>query len=360
MHIVLDQDAGEGGMMMFWPLDNRLYQIQLLFRLDANPFLFLPWRPLGAVFDVTQSTIIGLYNYLFNWSPQDFINNTGSTVFYYSFTGLILHSLIFISWIYFVVRPCWPFEGKNLGSRLNFFGISTPIKKYWKNLTKELLIPGIMLIIIGFSFGPLVTSQVPDNSPISGSLTLTQNTFNALMFIPLSSVDQPLDPNAQFSIAAQYNITNLHSGEALYFVIADKNFFFSLQQQINSLASTINSTNKPANDTLFKQNYSNIISSTVTKQSTIVLQTITTNQTVQNPSTVKVLSKSDYGVGFILKNWSSKPTWNETNTQINISGNLDVSYSRTVNYWLGMIIQLTGMLLVAIALLLPFKKPIKV
>lgn len=359
MHLILDQDAGEGGMMMFWPLDNRLYQIQLFFKLNANPFLFLPWTPLSAAFEVSQSTIVGLYNYLFNWTPQDFINNTGSTIFEYSFVGLILHSLILISWIYFVLRPCWPFEGRNLGSKLDFFGFFSGVKHYWQSLTKELLVPGIMLIIIGFSLGPLVTNQVPSTSQINGSLTLTPNSFNALMFIPLSAVDQPLDPNAHFSIATEYQVSNIHTGDALYFIIADQSFFISLQQKINTLASTINSTNKPANDTLFKQQFDSIISSSVTVQNTIVLQTITTNQTVQNPAPVKVLSKNNYGVGFILRSWSSKPTWNETNTQITIAGNLAVSYSRTVNYWLGMIIQTSGIFIVLIALVLPLKKNIR-
>ena len=358
-HLILDQDAGEGGMMMFWPLDNRLYQIQLFFKLNANPFFFLPWRPLGAFFDVSQSTIIGLYNYLFNWSPQDFIKYTGSTVFNYVFTGLILHSLIFMCWIYFVLRPCWPFEGKNLGAKLNFFGFFSNVKRYWQKLTKELLIPGIMLIIIGFSFGALVTSHVPDNQPINGNLAFTQNTFNAVIFVPLVSVSQPLDPNAQFSIHAHYQATNIHTGEELFFAVASESFFFTLQNQINVLASSINSTNKPANDTLFKQNYNAIITSKLTSESTIYLTTISSNQTAQQSYSIDVPSKDSYGVGFVLKNWSSKSTWNETNTQIAISGRLDVSYSRYVNYWIGMTIQIIGMALVSIALVLPFRNKVK-
>ena len=358
VHIVLDHDAVEGGMMMFWPLDNRLYQIQLFFTLDAKPFLILPWRPLGATFDVSQSTIIGLYNYLFNWSPQDFINAYNTTVFQYEFVGLILHSLIFMCWIFFVLRPFWPLQGRKEVSKLNLFGIFTHIKNYWQSLVKELLIPGIMLIIIGFSFGALITNQVPDTQLITSNLNLTGNTFNALTFVPIVAVDQPLDPNAHFSINTSYNIQNVYTGEELYFVIAKESFFFSLQQQINSLGSTINKTNKPLNDTIFKQEYNNILTSSVTSQSTIVLQTISTNQTNQQ-FIIQLPSKSSYGVGFILKNWNSKQFWNETNTQLLVSGNLVVSYSRTINYWLGIIIQVSGMVLVAIALILPFKSKVR-
>ena len=359
MHLILDQDAAEGGMMMFWPLDNHLYQISLIFTLNANPFLILPWTPLGVAFQVSQSTIIGLYNYLFNWTPQDLINNTGSTIFQYEFVGLILHSLIFICWIYFVLKPCWPFEGKNLGSKLNFFGFFTKFNLFWQHITKEVFIPGIMVIIFGFRVGRLFTSEVADKSTISGNVSITQNSFNPLMIISIDSVSQPLDSNAQFSITTQFNTSNINTGDEVYLVVASQSFFNFLQDKINALASTINKTYKPANDTVFKQEYLSILSSTINNKSTFFITSISSNQNYQQPSTLKLLSENSYDVGFILKNWSSKPYWNETNTQINLLGNLNVSYSRNVNYWLGMLIQTIGMILVIVTLFLPFKKLVK-
>lgn len=385
MHIVLDQDAAEGGMMMFWPLDNRLYEIQLVFTLNANPILFLPWQPLSATFQVSQSTIIGLYNYLFNWTPQDFLNYYGTTVFTYTFVGLVLHSLIFMTWVYFVLRPMWPFTDVHLAPAnypnitsnnriirtfqiiwyqiirlLNYMNnllksIYSHSYSYWHAIVKELLIPGIILAIIGFSFGPLITPQVPDSQSISSNLNLTNSTFNALTYVPINSIDQPLDPNAQFLITANYNTSNFRTGESLYFIVAQINFFTYLQNQISSLGSSISSNNKPANDTNFKENYNSIINTSFELYAPWNTTIISTNQTNVN-SKFSVLSSKSWGVGFVLKNWISKQFWNETNTQLLVSGNINLVYTRYVNYWLGVAIEISGLLMTGVALVLPFKR----
>ena len=61
-------------------------------------------------------------------------------------------------------------------------------------------------------------------------------------------------------------------------------------------------------------------------------------------------------MGFILKNWASKPALNETNTQLFISGIYSINYSRTVNYWIGVLIEIIGLVLIVIALVIPMKK----
>lgn len=355
-HIVLDMDAAEGGMMLFWPLDNRLYQVSLVFDLSAYPFLLIPWTPLGAHFQVQQSTIIGLYNYLFNWSPQQFLANTGSTTFSYVFVGLFLHTSIFITYIYFVLRPMWPFQGKHLGQRLDFYHFFSNLKKYWLSLSKEILIPGFMIFFIGFTFGPLVTPVVPDQQPISGSLSFTNSTFNFMDYFPLDAISQPLDPGAQFIINATYSATNFTTGDSLYFIIGKLSLFTNIQYEVNNLLSTINKTAPPTTDSNFKGDYLSLITEGVSNGSTIYFERQNTNQTnVQVPIT-RLDSSQSYGVGFILLNWASKQFWNETSTQIQINGNLNVEYTRYVNYWIGMATESIGILVMLVALALPFKK----
>lgn len=355
-HIVLDMDAAEGGMMLFWPLDNRLYEVSLIFKLSAYPFLLLPWTPLGASFQVSQSTIIGLYNYLFNWSPQQFLAYTGSTTFNYNFVGLFLHTSIFITYIYFVLRPMWPLQGKNLGQKLDLFHFFSKLKRYWQSLIKEILIPGFMIFFIGFTFGPLVTPVVPDQQPITGSLSFTNNTFNFMDFFPLDAISQPLDPGAQFIINATYSATNFTTGDSMYFVIGKLSLFTNIQYEVNNLLSTINTTAPPTTDSSFKASYLGIITEGISNGSTIYFVRQDVNMTnVQVPIT-KLDSSQSYGVGFILLNWASKPFWNETNTQIQINGSLNVDYTRYVNYWIGMTIESIGLLVMLVALALPFKK----
>jgi hypothetical protein len=350
LHLVLDMDSGEGGMMLFWPLDDRLYQIGLVFKLDANPFLILPWTPLGSEFTVSQSTVQGLFSYLFNWTPQDFIDYRGTTIFYYSFVGLIFHILILITWIYFVLKPFWPFKGGHIGVKTDFLSFFTKFTSFWHKVSKEILIPGIMLVIIGFTLGPLVGERVSDSQSISTDLTFTENSFNAMTFVPLDSISQPLDFNANFFVNISYKVSNLQIGEEIAFIIASKSFFLTVQQEINQLASTIITTAKPANDTIFKSSYSEIISSNVLNDSTDYLEVITTNQTSDAVFNFNLPSKNDSGIGFILKNWSSKENWTDSNTKISVIGNLEVSYSRAINFYLGVTIELTGLFLIGLAL----------
>ena len=61
-------------------------------------------------------------------------------------------------------------------------------------------------------------------------------------------------------------------------------------------------------------------------------------------------------MGFILKNWASEPALNETNTQLFISGTYTINYSRTVNYWIGLSIEIIGLVLMVSALVFPWKR----
>lgn len=355
MHIILDMDSAEGGMMLLWPFDDRLYQISINFLFSPYPFLLLPWTPLGASFSVQQSNISGLFNYLFNWTPQQLINYYHSTVFEYVFVGLILNIFLVVLWLYFVVKPFWPLEGKHVGQKLDIFSIFTKLHSYWKHITKEILVPGLILIIIGFTLGPLITPQVTYNQPINNDIEFTGYTFNGFSYIPLDAISQPFDPNAQYIVSVTYNLTNVQTGDELYFVIASNSFFTNLGQKISETLSAFNSNGNLTTDTVLKSNYLNNVDSLITNQSTIYYQVQKTNL-LDFTYSFNLPSKNSYGIGFVLKNWVSTTFLNETNTQLFLNGNTIITYTRNVNYWIGMSIQAIGMFFVVIALVLPFKK----
>lgn len=355
MHLVLDMDSYEGGMMLLWPFDNTLYQVFLNFKFSPFPFVILPWTPLGASLTYQQSNPSGLFNYLFNWTPQQLIQYYHSTTFQYIFVGFVLNVLLIVIWLYFIVKPFWPFQNVKLQRKIKIFSVFTKVKVYWKNISKELLVAGIILALIGFTLGPLITPTVINNQQLNDNVEFKGNTINAFSVITIDAINQPLDPNAQFSLSIHYNLTNLHTGDQLYFVVAPQTFFVSIGQKISSVISNFNTNTKATNATIFKNDYVSTVDSSVTNQSTIFYVVQQTNQT--NFSYNIHLKTSDaYGMGFILKNWVSEPLINETNTQLYINGNYSINYTRTINYWLGIGIESIGMIFVVLALVLPFKK----
>ena len=355
MHIILDMDSAEGPMMLLWPFDNTLYQIFLNFKFSPFPFLILPWTPLGASFSVQQSGISGLFSYLFNWTPQQLITYYQAPTFEYMFVGGVLNVLLVIIWLFFVVKPFWPFKGMNVGQKLNVFSFFTKLYNYWKKISKELMVPGIILILIGFTLGPLISPQVSNSQQVQENLEFTNSTFNALGYIPVDAINQPLDPNAEFSISINYNLTNVESGDSIYFVVASESLFVNIGQNISNTISTFNSLPNQINDTIFKKAYADNVDSLITKQSTIYYQVQKTNQT-NFSYTIHLLTKNSYGLGFVLQNWVSASTINLTNTQLFISGAYSINYTRDVNFWIGTAIEIIGIGFVVIALVLPIRK----
>ncbi len=353
MHIILDMDSYEGGMMLLWPFDNTLYEIFLNFKFSPYPFLILPWTPLGASLSFQQSNVSGLLNYMFNWTPQELINYYNSPTFQYAFVGLILNILLVIIWLYFIVKPFWPFQGLHIGQKFNVFSIFTKIKHYWKKISKELLVPGIILLLIGFTLGPLITSQVANSQSLQDNLQFTGNSFQGLSYIPIDSITQPLDPNAQFLISIDYNLTNVHLGDSIYFIVASNNFFEELSQKMSNSLSKLQSNT--TNDVNFKNNYLTNVDSFITNQSTIYEQVQQTNQTNFSFQT-RLKTMDNYGMGFVLKDWVSKSNLNETNTQLYIKGSFSISYTRDINYLVGVSIEIIGIAFVLVALSLPYKK----
>ena len=355
MHIVLDMDSYEGPMMLLWPFDDTLYQIFLNFNFSPFPFLILPWTPLGASLSVQQSNLSGLLSYLFNWTPQQLISYYHSSTFEYAFVGLILNIFLVVIWLYFIAKPFWPFQDRNLTQKLHFSSLFSKLGRYWRGIPKGLLVSGIILALIGFTLGPLITPEVTNDQPFSTTIEFTGTTFNPLSYIPINSISQPFDPNAQFSIAINYNLSNAQTGDQLYFVIASEAFFNTIGQKVSDSLATLNQIPGSNNDTVFKNYYTNTIDSLVTNKSTIYYQVQQTNQT-NFSHFIQLKTANNYGMGFILKNWASKPALNETNTQLFISGTYSINYSRTVNYWIGVLIEIIGLVLIVIALVIPMKK----
>lgn len=352
-HILLDMDSAEGAMMLLWPLDNRLYQISLLFLFDGIPFIIFPWTPLGIELQVEQTTIKGLLSYLLNWTPADFQQYFGTTKFYLQFQGLILHIFIFITYVHFVLRPVFPRNtrvSKKL-SKLRVKRISElifSIQQFWNRIPKYLFVPGMMMMIIGFSAGPLISEKVYDDQQISGQLRFNKSIFNHLFQVGFETVDQPLDPGAIQTLNYSFHIHTNELEFKILTVIAYQNWFSNLNSKLYQIINQYTKENAPLNDSIFKMQYQEQINTILNDNDTLYLSTIVNSET-EYSKLFETTEYNKFGVGFILYDWNSSQEWNQTNLNFQVDLFLETSYERNVNYFIGSSIQFIGLLFVVMS-----------
>lgn len=346
-HLILDMDSGEGGMMLLWPLDNQIYQIKFIVILSAFPFLFglLPWTLEGIKLDVIHSSIQGLFQYSFNWTPDDFQRFFGSTTFNLALESVLLHTGILIVYIHFVVRAVisttWifsPFKHQ----RRYIQRIISKVSSFWHAVPKLILVPGFLFLIIGFNIGPVLGEQILDTKEAQGLLEFHPLRFNPLFQINFETANQFLDQNALQTISYNYTIlTGSLSNISVYLILAPLRWFTSMGQQSFLLASQYIQSPLPENDTDFHSDYLLIRDQTLLETPPLLFKQLSMAK-LTDIGTEFLPEQNSYGLGLFLFDWVSTPVWNETNHQISIQLSVEIIYERLVNYWTGIGIELLG------------------
>lgn len=361
LHILLDLDAGEGPILLFWPFDDSTYSITLALQFFAYPFLLLPWTPVGFNISVGHYGIESLQTYLLNWSPQQIINNFGSPYFFLSFSGLILHSMIFIVYIHYVLRPIFHNAGFQVPAKFknvtNFILHSfLLVKGYWNKIPQWLIAPALILVLIGFAFGPMIGSFATESQQAQTTVFINSNSSAPGGFISLETVDQLLEPQAiqklQFSI---YNITitNLTLG----FVVAPSDIINQWVNQVNALFFTQNTTNgiNILKNTTFESQYEILANSLLANSGRFYSQINITG--VFSPPTINITGKQYISTGFVINSWNSSSAFSNISF---ISGNanfsLELIYNRDFNFLLGVFIEISGLFMLFIVVIYPFTK----
>lgn len=356
-HLILDFDSGEGGMMLFWPLDDRLYTVKAFVIFDAFPLLLLPWTPLGFDLRVDQSTIQGLYSYLLNWSPQDFQQNFGTTKFAYPTTGAVLHGTILLAWLHFVLRVVLPPLPQN---RVN--GWFQPLKKvgrrlqaYWQQVPKLALGAGVIVLLGGFALGPMVGPTVRDSQDLTNTIELTDERFRPFFWLTFETVAQPLDPRASQTLDYKYNVTERSANRSieLMFVVAPMTWWNGLGQSLSNLRPT---EDEPLpNNTIFHTQFIDTRGEYFGSNPPPVAKLIS-SLTGVGVGTFETTNKDSFGAGVVLHNWVPGTNWTDSAVRAKILVETETTYERKINFTLGVATQLVGGGVVIGALVMAAKK----
>ncbi|MHA1992569.1 MAG: metal-dependent hydrolase [Candidatus Hodarchaeales archaeon] len=355
MHLILDIDSAEGGMVLFWPFDNGVYQPKILLELLAYPFFLLPWTPLGIKIDVNQSTLQSLQSYLLNWTPDQIIDYFGKPEFSLLLAGLILHLIIFLLYLNYVIKPI--ISGLRIKPITLFPRIREKLKNfklYWKRVSKYLLVSSLIFLVIGFSLGPMLGSEIHDSKTVRSTIRFTNTTFSPSAKIIYNPIHQPLDPEANHEFSFQIKSINIENA-SLAIIFAHHDLILDWENNISqefdqteNLTSIINST-----DQEFKNSYQQSVNNLLINPSIIESET-----NIVNPINISKQIKTDQELSFgiILYDWVSPQYWNQTDLSVFVEYSLNIVFHRTINFLIGVIMQSLGMIALIVVLIKPLVK----
>lgn len=103
-HIVFDLSFGP--LALFWPIDDRFYDVVLgvVFNLEGN--ILLPITITGLFMAVIMTDpLVGTQTFFVNWTIEERLTYYGSSILKWPIENFMVHTLISLWWVYFIVFP---------------------------------------------------------------------------------------------------------------------------------------------------------------------------------------------------------------------------------------------------------------
>ncbi|MHA2346905.1 MAG: metal-dependent hydrolase, partial [Candidatus Hodarchaeales archaeon] len=182
VHILLDLDYP---LAIFYPLSDRLYQINFVYLVDLAPWLFFPLMIVGINLEVTSTSYLrGIQSFFVNLSPSQRTEIFGTNVIPITIEMFFFHFLLFLVFIAIVVRPMNPLSKINLLDRYKQF-------KY-DGIVFGL---GIIFIISGLMMGPLIGLETHEQRTIDSSFRISPEVFSPSVALAIEPNNLLLQPN---------------------------------------------------------------------------------------------------------------------------------------------------------------------
>ncbi len=174
-HIFLDLTAP---LILFWPLSNQFYQIDLVIAIDVAPNALLPYGIAGIFFKISTFTYSqGFQSYIVNIPPAQREQVFGAKILYFSLSDPLIHLTLAFLWGAIVGtkiipaimnRNVYTHLTEELNSKLQSFF------QYVKTIRYDTLALSGLLIFSGFALGPHIgatqtTTQYNENTLIISS-----------------------------------------------------------------------------------------------------------------------------------------------------------------------------------------------
>ena len=338
VHITLDWNYP---LALFYPLSDRLYQIDFVYLLDLSPWFFFPVMIVGAQFRVISiSYLRGITSYFINLTPSERVAIFGTDVIAIPIEDFLLHVILFIFFLQFVGKPMFPdISHKRIASF-----------KYLRGIDRYLLITGIVFLITGLVMGPMIGNQTIDKSSINSSFRISSQNFTPSVAVSAEPTSYLFQPQTIMKISGSFEIQSNEGTFDHVLLITTQQAYDEFIRGISTLF-TISPPNTSDNLILFNIGYSTLLSN-------LYSSALAMNLTNNNETAVytEVISDS-VAIISVIENWNNTLILGGNEQVMDIQISITVTSSRLTLFLIGLGSMVAGMVVIAISCyFIKFKK----
>jgi hypothetical protein len=245
IHLFLDLDYP---LAIFFPLSDRLYQINFTYVLSLLPWLFFPAMIVGLGFKITGvSYLKGISTYFINLPPEVRKQIFGGTTATFFIDDFFIHSILFAVFLVYVTRPMLPKLELTYISKLKNINFDGPIFGL-----------GIVFIIFGILIGPMIGLDTQDTTVLNGSFQVSQTVFSPALTITFEPTFYLLQPNTILHVKGNLSTSSDISLFKRTLLITTENDYENFSNNIGQLFKK-HPFNTSINIGHFESNYSVLV-----------------------------------------------------------------------------------------------------
>jgi hypothetical protein len=329
-HIMLDW---EYPLALFYPLSDRLYQIDFVYLLNLTPWLFFPVMIVGAQLKITSvSYLQGIASYFINLSPSERIEAFGTDVITIRIEDFLIHVILFAFFLIYVGKPMIPsYSNEKLLS-------------IYRNLHYEryVLSAGLLLVIIGLIMGPMIGDQVIDKDSVNSTLRISSGNFAPSLAISIDPPSYLLQPQTTMKISGSLTIQSNESSFAHVLLVTKQNSYSNFVSGISALFK-VAPPNTSDNLMIFKSGYNNLLS--MLYSDALAMNLTNLNETYIDTE----LEINSVALVAVIENWNDTSILEGIEQQMGVKLTIIVRFSRITVYLIGLGTIIVGILVIFIS-----------
>ncbi len=308
IHIFLDLSWGP--LLLFWPIDNNLYDLSVFLRFRNEAWLFFPLTFVGLIPDWSiYSMTEGQRIFFINLTQEELQSIYGEFLDLY-IAQFTFHVLLFVVWAVVILFPA--FKRKKRKSEEERKKYAKSFQTFWTLLKRQLTLFGIFMIFLGLMLGPIIGLNRAMNYEVSYEYRSTQSYFDptlGIAFVNKPQATTTIDFHSEIGVV-DYNATMLLTNNDTFinffenFDNVTSNYYddnITFEQMLSSYATL---TDQAENESIYE---SRLIGGNVENGTQITMNTTEVEETVYLITFVKDWNTSEsfiyeatIGVNYII------------------------------------------------------------
>lgn len=332
IHIILDL---EYPLAIFYPLSDRLYQFNFVILFDVMPWLIFPATIAGIGFEISGiSYLKGLMTYFVNLPPTTREEIYGHEPVAFSIDDFFIHMILFVVFLVYVARPMAP--------TVDLTRLSEWRKKV--QFDGPILGLGVILLVVGFTIGPMIGTHTTDTSSIRSSFQASSTVFSPTIAITFKTTNYLFQFNTVFSIEGTLKTSSKNDPFDQILLLTTQEYYNNFSSGISQLFKQY-PLNTSENILMFETHYQTLFSDLITYPLAMNLTNL--NETSLH---TKMLSGSFTLVG-VVEDWNSTQILNGDQLYENTRLEVIITSSRFTLLFFGIMSIITGVVISVVSVM---------